>query len=75
MHLAPILALVINRMILIVLSIACSVALYSDQVQGAICVFSDLQSGVTHLVFSPCGNFLFSGERKVFFLAKINITL
>ena len=28
-------------------------------------MMSGLQSGITHLLFSPCGNFLFSGERKV----------
>ena len=43
----------------------CIVGLYSDAMKGAIFVSSNLSSGVTHMIFSPCGNYLYSGERKV----------
>ena len=43
----------------------CIVGLYSDAMKGAIFVSSNLSSGVTQMIFSPCGNYLYSGERKV----------
>lgn len=41
------------------------VGLYSDLVKGAIFVLQSLRSGVTHLMFSCCGNYIYTGERKV----------
>ena len=41
------------------------VGVYSNEVKGAIFVFYGLSSGVTQVVFSYCGKYLYSGERKV----------
>ena len=41
------------------------VGVYSNQVKGPIFVFYGLSSGVTQVLFSHCGNYLYSGERKV----------
>ena len=43
-----------------------AVGLYSDDVDGPIMVMRELESGVTHMIFSPSGDYLYTGYRKVF---------
>ena len=47
------------------------VGVYSDQVKGPIFLFHSLSSGVTQVLFSSCGKFLYSGERKVWLMYLI----
>ena len=49
------------------------VGLYSIDTDGALFLFYGLKSGVSHLMFSPCGNYLFSGERKVSCIKDIHV--
>ena len=41
------------------------VGVYSSEVRGPIFVFYGLSSGVSQVLFSSCGRYLYSGERKV----------
>lgn len=41
------------------------VGIYSTGVEDALLLLTNPCGGVTHLAFSPCGKYLFAGERKV----------
>ena len=41
------------------------VGLYCGRMKGPVALLSGLISGITHMVFSYCGNLLYTGERKV----------
>ena len=42
-----------------------AVGLYSETSSGPMSIFSGVGGGVTHIMFSGDGNYLFSGGRKV----------
>ncbi len=42
-----------------------SVAVYSEPKGNMLCMFQGQQGGITHIMFSPDGNKLYTGARKV----------
>ena len=54
-----------NNIFLASLFVFISVAVYSEPKGNMVCMFKGQQGGVTHIMFSPDGNLLYSGGRKV----------
>ena len=49
------------------MGIGTAVGLYDDSIYGTTMLLSGVHSGVTHMVFSQDGNYLFIGYRKVLY--------
>jgi len=50
---------------LCVVFVRLTVAIYTEPLGEILCMYQGQQGGVTHVQFSPDGNMLFTGGRKV----------